>query len=438
MADELHEDVGYLGGQYAGHGEWDRLWRLALDAPLADAVALARHFTGWSPPDEAGRALLGRLAALTPDAIEEAGTRLLAARRIDLQGYFEPPKYVAFAADNSHVVMAGKFSRYPHADLTGVDFTLGAAFHLPSGKRSALGRPRDVPLLAQVGSIGDHELIRNPDAGAGHRESHLALTRGVPYRHGYLVRAKSVSGEYGAWMSWGQPPAPVTPDTLGLPGNLAGWPLSVEITADPAHNALAAYGPQLLVLRDGHGPARARETDLADAGAIADAVFCGPGRLITVSRRSEHGWAIDELRCWRREGDLLVPGPTRQLGLHFRHLTALPACNVVIVGGQWFAADTLQEIEAPYGVRTGRGIAQRAVWASPDGSYLAVRTHEYEPGSQRLRGGGLKIHDIGPAADLRLLRAPMGDATPADLDALDGASSDAIDLLRACLRYRLR
>jgi hypothetical protein len=32
----------------------------------------------------------------------------------------------------------------------------------------------------------------------------------------------------------------------------------------------------------------------------------------------------------------------------------------------------------------------------------------------------------------------MGDATPADLDALDGASSDVIDLLCACLRYRFR
>jgi hypothetical protein len=438
MPDTLHEDVGYLGEQYAEHGEWDRLWRLALDAPLADAVALARHFTGWSPPDDAGRALLGRLAAITPGTIEEAGTRLLAARRVDLQGYFEPPKYVAFAADNSRVVMAGKFSRYPPADLTGVDFTLRAAFHLPSGKRSELGRPRDVPLLAQVGGLGDHELIRDTGADAEHGGSHLALTRGVPYQRGYLVRGESVSGEYGAWMSWGLPPTPVTPDMLGLPNNLAGWPLSVEITADPANNALAAYGPRLLVLRDGRGSARARETDLADAGAITDAVFCGPERLITVSRRSEHDWVVDELRCWRREGDLLVPGPTRKPGLDFWHLAALPACNLVIAGGRWFAADTLQEIEAPYGLRTGRGISQRAVWASPDGNYLAVRTHKYEPGSQRLRGGSLEIYDIGSAAELRLLRAPMGDATPADLDALDGASSDVIDLLRACLRDRFR
>jgi hypothetical protein len=295
-----------------------------------------------------------------------------------------------------------------------------------------------VPLLAQVGAIGDHELIRNPHADAVSDESHLALTRGVPYRRGYLVRGKSVSGEYAAWMSWGQPPAPVTPDTLGLPGNLPGWPLSVEITAAPAHNALAAYGPRLLVLRDGRGTARAREADLADTGPIANAVFCGPERLITVSRRGERDWTTDELRCWRREGNLLVPGPTRKLNPHFWHMAALPAWDVVIAGGQWFAADTLQETEAPYGLGTGRGLAQSAVWASPDGNYLAVRRHDYEPGSRPLPGGGLEIYDIGPAADLRLLRAPMGDATPADLDALEGASSDAIDLLRACLRYRFR
>jgi hypothetical protein len=437
MPDSLHEDVGYLGEQYAERGEWDRLWRLALDAPLADAVALVRHLTGWSPQDDAGRALLGRLAAITPDAVEEAGARLLAARRVELEGYFEPPKYAAFAADNSRVVMAGKFSRYPPADLVSVDFSLGAAFHLPSGKRSGFIRPRDLPLLAQVGDMADLPLIPDPDTGAGYGGSSLVLTRGVPYRGGYLVRGESVSEEHGAWMSWGQPPVPVTPGTLGLPGDLPGWPLRVEIAADPVHNVLAAYGPRLLVLRDGRGPVRAREADLADVGAVRDAVFCGPGRLITVSGRSEGDWVIDELRCWRREGNHLSPGPARP-GIDFWCLTALPAYGVVIAGGRWFTADTLQEIEAPYGMSTGRGVSHPAVWASPDGTYLAVRTRQYQPGSQRFPGGSVEIHDIGSSADLRLLRAPMGDATPADLHTLDGASSDVIDLLRACLRYRFR
>jgi hypothetical protein len=238
-------------------------------------------------------------------------------------------------------------------------------------------------------------------------------------------------------MSWGSPPTPVTPGELGLPENLARWPLGVEITTDPAHNAIAAYGPRLLVVRDGDGTARARKKDLADAGAILDAAFCGPGRLITVSRRGEGDWTIDELRCWRREGATMISGPARQPALGFWRLVALPACEVVIAGGRWFAADTLHEIEAPYGLRTGLVMAAPAMWASPDGTYLALRTHEYKPGSQWLRGGGVEIYNIGSAADLRLLRAPMVGATPADLDVLEGATSEVIDLLRACLRYRL-
>jgi heat shock protein HtpX len=45
---------------------WDQLWRLVLDAPLVDAIAMAKLFRDWRPEDSASRALFDRLVAVDP------------------------------------------------------------------------------------------------------------------------------------------------------------------------------------------------------------------------------------------------------------------------------------------------------------------------------------------------------------------------------------
>jgi hypothetical protein len=54
----------YLTAELARRQDWPRLWRLALDLPLAETIAAARQLPArWQPPDENGRRLLTRLAA---------------------------------------------------------------------------------------------------------------------------------------------------------------------------------------------------------------------------------------------------------------------------------------------------------------------------------------------------------------------------------------
>ncbi|MEV0218349.1 hypothetical protein [Streptomyces sp. NPDC050704] len=59
----------YLVRQFRARGEWDRLWRLTVLLPLAEAVEGVREFGDWRPPGEDERRMFETLLAADVEAV---------------------------------------------------------------------------------------------------------------------------------------------------------------------------------------------------------------------------------------------------------------------------------------------------------------------------------------------------------------------------------
>ena len=104
--------------------DWPRLWRLALDLPLAEAVAaVALIDRRWRPADEPGRELLSRLAAARQRKIR-AVTAPPSPVRLSLRR-LGPPFRCQFAPDGSAVAVTHGRGHGPSVIL----------YELPGGRR---------------------------------------------------------------------------------------------------------------------------------------------------------------------------------------------------------------------------------------------------------------------------------------------------------------
>ena len=421
----------YLTDQLASRGDWERLWRLARDLPLAGAVsAVSRIGGGWRPADEAQVHLFALLARTRAEAVADAAAGVVA--HIPAGRWLVSD--ISFAADRSALAMATVAPAVRGwADL----------HKLPGGRRvwrhSTYTLHRVIRLAGAVVCLEGNPWVR---AGLYRlvryrHEGHETLWSGnqipwlAPFPGGFLL---AQPGSTTLWFGAAEGRLVRHAEVSGLHQDWADDQLS-SLGSEPVTGRLA------IALRHGTGSVLAvLEADLQVIGHIVIdnyfsysggyphenwLVFCGPDRLVTLG-------GDRALRSWKVAPGL--PEEARAACSPCRGVTALPRTGQVVLNHRkaqptWLDARTLGAAPCPPGLRSAR-----RVWASGDGEYAAGQRDD----------GDLTVHDLRFDEIARLLALPMADVSPVDLRAVAAAQAvdphseagQVIGVLAECLRYR--
>jgi hypothetical protein len=480
-AEQTGDQTGRLAWELAGRQEWARLWRLAMDATLEQALAVAPLLAGWQPPGEPGRRLLRLLQDAEPGVVTAARATLRAAPPAGLPA-LPVVTSVSFAPDLSEVAVAS------HTGANGpdrlLDDQLEAAvemFALPGGQRIS-SIVSDRWLARSVLHLGDVVVaadVRRCDPGehmpsACRLVSYRGRSRKLVWRTSvFMFKGESwrlfKGGSWrllslqhvwgGGWRRWQLAPTQsgrgfVAVHPLGgglllgsgrrrvlirtfprLDGVVRYW---AQVGTDPASGRIALTSDTELVVLDSalRVLASCHETEYPRFRETAP-FFCGPDTLITADPH--------RLRLWRLNGGDSGAGTLEMVasqrpdhGGYGPPLVVLPSAGLVgccCHGGAsqmaWFDTATLAPAAAPPGMPDGR---VDGVWASPGGEYLAVAV-----------GGRVHVCEPWPRGAALLLTRPMAAMGPADLAAAadlertdpNAAVRRAMGLLLACLEFRI-
>jgi hypothetical protein len=470
------EEREYLIRHLASEADWDRLWRLIRDLPLADAVESMRHFDDeWQPDSDADAALLGRLARAEPVEIARARDALDVPEVIRIE-IDDQPTHGAFSPDGRRLLVAtsrgGRYSGCRVYELPGGtlaeqhDYGGGlppaGVLHLGDcyvlvGRRRWGGSPQwreppsavwelvryaggraDVPFwsehpVAVVPQPGGFVVVeaqqslrvvrsRSPGASTLLTWGPVAELTGIRLQFrdllGNVTRTGAVSGELGLgfYPARLEPPLAADPDGLRL--------------------AIGAQGLAVLDLQASRVvagvPARRARPSLHRM--IDGACFPGPDRLATIDRSGR-------LRLYLLTGDRLqFRARAKVSGAFPRGLVTVPQRGEIAVidekrGLRYLDAETLADVEQPPELAGLRG---SMLCGSSDGRHHAL-------GGSRGDAGFVDVHWGGPTAVAALARRPVAVMAPADLAALmarlpellPGAGAwPFLDLLRECLEHR--
>jgi hypothetical protein len=441
----------YLAAELARRRDWPRLWRLALDLPLAEAAAAVRRLpVDWRPADEAGRQLLARLAAASQAEIEglfaPKVVRLLTQRRVF-------PTGCIFAPDGSAVAV-----RVWDSD-TRPSLTLYA---LPSGHREAefrdsarLGHDEvtvfdgGMAYLRRQGRSYEASLVRYV---RGHGTEEFTVSD-VRFAYSPLPRSRRMAAVSGGFIvvtasgrlllgtvDPGSGPRDVTPPGLNLydATRVVSEPqsgrIAIVIRRHPyTSDDLLILGPDFKVI----GQATVRETIGADISWVG---FCCPDRLIT-----RHG--PTRLRSWRVGPPMVVEAATElraEQRIYLPHIVqSLPSAGLIMVeslGREYLNAGTLRPTACPAALAWAPP-HDGHLFLSPDGGGAALWRSWREQGSYK---GEIEVRDLVREEISELVRRPLARFRVADLAAvtdLTGRAGDrpvsaALSLLRACLERR--
>jgi len=418
----------YLIGELARRRDWDRLWRLVPDFPLTDAVAAVQRLTAdWRPGAEAGRRLLALLAAADPARIQEAATP--AITRLTMVRGLEWIAYPRVAADGSAIVMSCR-SRTPFGRSR-------LWYELPSGRR--LPGPRAAELDRSLGV--------------------------VPVRDGFMV-AESHRLLHRTGTA-GERPRDVTPAGLRLADGAG----AIICVASEPHQGLISLVVQrapgvpddLFVLGPDYEPVGHVSVPVADGLLTVWIAFCGPGLLIT-----RHGDTRDylgrldiyqarRLRSWRVGPDIAAEGETELPPGNSPSVWVrpLPVAGLIEIysfqSHRYLDARSFQPAQVPVclsrAFRGGMDGRYSGMELTPDGSHAVKWTATvFDPEDPHyLLLSEIEVHDLQRQHVSELLRRPLADFRPADLEALAGtaipACRSAVDvgglsLLRDCLEWR--
>lgn len=401
-------EADYLATQLARAGEWDRLWRLVPTFPLASAVRAAPLFGHWRPPDDAGRALLRRLATTDPAALGAAADA--AVNRFPVT---HPSRY-SFAPDGSELAVGNAKGTVVLDSRTG---------------RRLAEYPAHTPL-----ALGDGAIVHT---GSG--KDNWSVVRCTPDRpYEVLVPDKPGAGIGG------------TPDGFVVSfdrnlwfGAATGSWTRQESVDESARYALAAADPVSgrLVLR----ASKWRDLVLYDADLTVlarfthnnslDGLFCGPDRLLLA------GTGHTTLESWQRDGTTFVRTATVGLDDNLLPPAPLPARDLVVIRREgrlaWLDAATLTEVDRPSGFPA---IDAWHMAFSRDGTLAAVARFGE---ANRLRNT-VEVYDLGLCQLTPLLDTSFARMVPSDLAAVEALAgreltppvAAAVDLLRAGLAHR--
>ncbi len=471
------EELQYLIRHLASEGDWDRLWRLVRDLPLADAVASMRHFDDeWQPDSDADAALLGRLARADLVEIARARDALdVAAEVINIE-IDDHPTHGAFSPDGRCLLVAtsrdGRYSgcrvyELPAGTLTERhDYDGGlppaAVLHLGdsyvvAGRRRWGGSPhwREPPSAVWElvryadGRVDVPYWSEHPMTVAPHPGGFVVVEAQQSLR---VVRGRSPGGS--TLLTWG-PQAELTGIRLqfrDLGGNvvrtgavsgelgLGFFPARLEppLAAEPYGLWLAIGAPGLAVLdlqasRVVAGvPARRARSSLHRV--IAGACFPGPGRLATIDRSGR-------VRLYLLTGGRLESRARAKVSGAFPHeLVAVSRRGEIAVidqkkGLRYLHAETLADVDQP---RELTGLRGSMLCGSSDGRHHAL-------GGSRGDAGFADVLWGGPTAVAALAHRPMASMARADLAAVTARLPELdpgagawpfLDLLRECLEHR--
>lgn len=472
LAGELtSEQAGRLARELAGRGECPALWRLALDATLEQALAVAPLLHGWQPPAETRRRLLELLQNADPGLVAAARATLRAAPATGLPA-LPLVTSVSFAPDLSQVAVASHTGNYDPVRFLGQRLEAAIeVFALPGGQRvSRIASDRwltrsvlhlgDVVVAADVRRYARGELRPS----ACRLISYRGRSRKLLWRTWVFAReSRRVPLLQAAWSLWDSRGWQLAPTRSGS-GFATARPLGgglllgsgrrraltrtgarlggvmqrsdrVLLGTDPASGRIALTSGTDLVVLDSTLRVLASHHAAIRRFRGAAPFFCGPDTLVTAGP--------GELELWHLKGGdsgagTLEPVTLQTLdhGAYWPPLAVLPAAGLVACHGSggrvsWFDTVALNPAAAPPGMPDE---PVDGLWASPGGEYLAVAV-----------GGRVRVCEPSPGAAAALLTRPMGAMGPADLEAAtelertepNPAVRHAVGLLRACLEHRI-
>jgi hypothetical protein len=429
--------------ELSGGRERARLWRLALDLPLAEAVAaVAQLDRRWRPADEPGRDLLARLAAERPRQLR-AVIAPPSSVRLSLR-WLGPGIGVEFAPDGRAVAL--------HHQGTGFGLAPPVIYYeLPGGRRKRGFRAFGSTVTLFAGGMVFAALGSYPVSPwfrylPGHGSDRLgqvrqaAGNRAAAVRGGFLI-AEPARLLYGT-AEPGSPVRDVTPPALRLDGDRDAFR---DIVTDPLTGRLAVHVVRRsTVLRD---DMLILDPDFSVVGqltipfderwrAVSALGFCSPGRLITVhgvySHKQLRSWAVGPPAVAEAETELRGPYP----------IQTLPYTGLIKTGGSYLDATTLRPAPCPSALTWGPGPSAPSM-LSRDGGYAAIWQYSPAPEGKKPRRK-LLVRDLVQQELSEWAARPMAGFSADDRAAvtilterLRGRPPErAAALLRDCLAYR--
>ncbi|WUI00848.1 hypothetical protein OHR68_03240 [Spirillospora sp. NBC_00431] len=469
LASLTEQERGYLVQRLADRGDWERLWRLTVLLPLAEAADAVRAFGEWRPPDTDGRRLFhalrdanptdlrARLATLSSANTLAPGVRFeltdLDQRLTDL--YFVDD--MDFAPDGPHLAFTGQILNDFDEDPTSRAGILDL-------ERRALVRlyprfPQPLDLIAHLGSdtvVVAESMVFGSDSGTRRLEVHYADRDGVrtldftsteitgleriPGDRAFLMSAWDDDSDDGSADAVFTADSSTPPVSTGITDEVEGF-LPTETALDPGRRKVAVLDSDDIVVAELDGSAVNHLTPLANAElehlALSPTVLicCDDEGMLHVWQEPLTAKAPSAtIPLWTRLScpNHLAWSPTldRFVAVHDLELELLdipPAGDVQAVSREAFTLST------PHGRRVH--IAR----LSPDGGILAagdlhgtIDLYALTPlalgrGPDIARPLGQMDHRILTEAGAALANPALGDEFRPPLE-----------LLRNCLEYRFR
>ncbi|MEV5826707.1 hypothetical protein AB0L25_14110 [Spirillospora sp. NPDC052242] len=402
---------GLLADRLAAEEAWPKLWRLARDLPLAEAIGALRAVPGRPPPG-LPPAAFDRLRRMPPHRVAAALASLDAPAPVRLEHGLLLPGDHALSPDGTRIAVEG-YSRDAGAEVV-VEYTLPEGevvarhrkahaegpVHAGDAVFGIAGRPERVSGrvhgdVVRYGGGGEPASVLGPRRGDRPIWALAAAPSGLV--------AASPDGLYLLAPPYDRPHRTVRFADLGLPP-VPPFTLAVEWTT-----GMIAVGGAAPAVLDAAAETVIARGDAVSSGAVQVA-FASPSRLITRNRDGScTGWAIAH--------GMLRPEPTALAGKPGQRITALPAHDRLWAGryAGFFDPATLEQAGPP----AGGGLADvRALWAAPAGAHFAIVREET---SAVRKGHEDDVEVYGTYRDPagRMLDRPLADFAPADLDRID-------------------
>jgi hypothetical protein len=419
-------EATYLVTQLAARRDWDGLWRLAQDLPLAAAVAAAAVAVAdrWQPASRPDQAVFALLAQADPRLIDRSRSALLAPVAIPAVSK-DGIVTCSMSPDGRQLAVLTWDTQIDGSalDVIGLpgcavseQYDLGRyadrVLHLGDAiiawVTPAPSRPSGSSVLIRCAAGTAEELFPDEKSPAGR---HVRVVTVQPWPGGFVALLAEVSTPSDAWLrfcsSSGQVIRDVRLASIGLPAD------ALLLAADPGSCRLAfcsrvsVRGRLYIVQADPAG-----EPQLAGSAVhwtdFHAGCFAGPDRLITWTATSipiVRSWCLDR---GTPQLEAQQPAGPVEPGGRLREPVAVRDSAMVAVTGRTTVrlldADTLETLARIDGVAglggSSRPGPQGQLIAAPSGRYLGIHTSD-----------GVSLADL---AAVTLACRPLSALTPAD------------------------
>ena len=420
--------------------DWEQLWLLALELPLAEAVAaVARLDRQWRPADEPGRELRSRLAAARPGPIR-AATAPPSSQRLSLR-WLGPPFHCWFAPDGRAVAVgAGPSPPVIYYELPGG--RRQRRFHAFAPTLAVFDGGMVFAALGE--SSGGEPWMRYRPGGAqevlGQVRPQAVGNRAAAVTGGFVI-AEPARLLYGTAEA-GSPLRDVTPPGLRLDGDRD---VFHDLVPDPLTGRLAVHimrrstvpRDDVLILGPDFSVASQLTVPFDERWRTVHALgFCRPDRFITLHRTDDDR----QLRSWAIGPPAAAEADLDLSGLY--DLRPLPYTGLIRHRSGYLDGRTLGPAARP-GAFTWEQKAGGHVTLSPDGGYASILQARLIEKNEKVRHQ-LLVRDLVQEEFSFWAARPMADFSAGDRAAVavlgqrmrGRAAEPAAVLLRDCLDYR--